>query len=66
LATSRWVRRTESFRKPGKRSQTMTMNMTAEQVVAKLAWVEGPVVVKDGVLWLPDGSQVDLLALRRK
>jgi hypothetical protein len=47
------------------RSQTMT-NMTAEQVVAKLAWVEGPVVVKDGVLWLPDGSQVDLLALRRK
>lgn len=43
----------------------MTMNMTAEQVVAKLVWVEGSVTVKDGMLWLPDGTSVDLLALRR-
>lgn len=41
------------------------MTMTAEQLVAKLVWVEGPVTIKDGVLWLPDGSQVDLLALRK-
>lgn len=38
-------------------------DMDARQLVGKLFWIEGNVTIKEGVLWLPDGSAIDLLTV---
>lgn len=35
--------------------------MNALQLVDKLVWINGNVTIKDGILWLPDGTTIDLI-----
>ena len=35
--------------------------MTAIDLINKLYWIEGNLTIKNGILWLPDGTAIDLI-----
>jgi hypothetical protein len=35
--------------------------MTAIDLINKLSWIEGNLTIKNGILWLPDGTAIDLI-----